>query len=202
MEKQTIAVDIDDVLSDNAKGFIEFSNQRWGTNLTIDDYTEHWAQMWHVDEAEVLSRSDEFHDSDAMARFAHRPEAEPVLRDLCREYNLVNTTSRKSIMAGITREWIEVAYGGLFSAIHHAGFYDNDALGLHLTKADLCLKVGASYLIDDQLKHCGAAARVGIKAVLFGDYAWNRTDDLPPGITRAHDWPEVQEYFDGERNRR
>ena len=202
MEKKVIAVDIDDVLADNAQGFIEFSNRQWGTSLTIHDYTEHWAELWQCDMDEVLRRSKIFHDSDAMARYAHKPEAEPVLRNLVEDYTLVNTTSRKSLTAGITRTFIETNYGGIFSAIHHAGFFDDDTnIGLHETKADLCMRIGASYLIDDQLKHCRAAANVGITAVLFGDYPWNRTSDLPPGVARAHDWDEVQEFFEKERSK-
>lgn len=49
--------------------------------------------------------------------------------------------------------------------------------------------------IDDQLKHCQAAASLGIKAVLLGDYPWNRTEKLPSGVTRCKDWPAVLEYF-------
>lgn len=49
MKRLTIAVDIDDVLADNAAGFVTFSNERWGTNLTPDDYGEHWVKVWQVD---------------------------------------------------------------------------------------------------------------------------------------------------------
>ncbi|MBC7869007.1 hypothetical protein H7X69_02425 [Candidatus Saccharibacteria bacterium] len=38
--KPTIAIDIDNVLAYNAKGFVEFSNQRWGTTLEVDDWSD------------------------------------------------------------------------------------------------------------------------------------------------------------------
>ena len=45
MRRLRIAVDVDDVLAENAAGVVAFSNQRWGRNLTVDDYDEHWAKM-------------------------------------------------------------------------------------------------------------------------------------------------------------
>jgi Holliday junction DNA helicase RuvA len=35
--KPIIAIDIDDVLAENARGFVEWSNKRFGTSLTTDD---------------------------------------------------------------------------------------------------------------------------------------------------------------------
>ena len=34
-----IAIDIDDVLAENAIGFVAFSNERWVTLLRVDDYS-------------------------------------------------------------------------------------------------------------------------------------------------------------------
>ena len=48
-KRLTIAVDIDDVLARQVEGLVTFSNQRWGTVLTVDDYDEDWGVMWGVD---------------------------------------------------------------------------------------------------------------------------------------------------------
>jgi hypothetical protein len=48
--------------------------------------------------------------------------------------------------------------------------------------------------IDDVLADNAAGA--GIRALLFGEYAWNASDEvLPQGVDRAKDWPAVAEYF-------
>lgn len=52
-DKRTIGIDVDDVLSQSAVGFVAYSNQRWLTNLTPDDYDEHWAEMWKIELAEA-----------------------------------------------------------------------------------------------------------------------------------------------------
>lgn len=42
---KTIAVDLDDVLSASVPGFVAYSNKRWGTTLTLDDYDEDCEQL-------------------------------------------------------------------------------------------------------------------------------------------------------------
>ena len=66
MRRLRIAIDVDDVLAENAAGFVAFSNQRWGTTLQVDDYDEHWAKIWNVDNEEVERRAKEFHNSSLM----------------------------------------------------------------------------------------------------------------------------------------
>jgi uncharacterized HAD superfamily protein len=67
--KPTIAIDIDDVLADNAKEFIEFSNRRWGTSLMAEDYDEHWGKLWQVDHEEVERRANEYDDSGVLSTY-------------------------------------------------------------------------------------------------------------------------------------
>ena len=71
MRRLRIAIDIDDVLAENAIGFVAFSNERCGTRLRVDDYSEHWSDMWHVDSEEAERRAHVFHDSGAIKGYAH-----------------------------------------------------------------------------------------------------------------------------------
>lgn len=199
--KPIIAVDIDDVLAASAADFIKFSNKKWGTNLTIDDYDEHWAKMWQVDHKEEVRRSKVVHDEEVFLKFSHFPEARRVLEKLSKRYRLVIVTSRIRALKKGTLEWIEGSFGNLISEFHFAGIWDdiekNSAEKVKATKAEVVRQIGADYLIDDQPKHCFAAAGAGITSLLFGDYKWNRNIELPQGVVRAKNWKEIQEYFDG-----
>lgn len=199
MSKPIIAIDIDDVLADSATGFVEFSNKRWGTNLKPDDYDEHWTLLWGVDQEEAEERAVEVHNSKMTTNFLHKEEALPVLKKLAKKYELVITTSRRRQLESETIAWLEKHYNGIFLDIHFAGIWDTKNVGRHTqTKLDLCLEVGAQYLIDDQPKHCIAVAGVGIQALLFGNYGWNKNIVLPGGVTRAKNWKDVEEYFDAQ----
>lgn len=200
MSKPVIAIDVDDVLAANAEGFIAYSNEKWGTKLKTDDYDEHWAMLWNVDNAETEKRAIDFHGSGAVRSYRHFEEAVPVLRSLAENYRLVITTSRRLQIKADTIEWIDQYFGDIFSEIRFAGMWDKVTdHSIKATKAELCKEIGAKYLIDDQLKHCTAAADAGIEALLFGEYTWNKTRQLPGGVTRVKDWNEVLEYFDAKR---
>jgi 5'(3')-deoxyribonucleotidase len=199
MSKPTIAIDIDDVLAANAEGFVAFSNQRWGTNLSPDDYTEHWADIWRVDHEETERRAVELHASGAIGRYRHFDEAVGALSVLRRSFKLVLVTSRRATIEKETRAWIKKYFPDIFDEVYFAGIFDKKlhAGSWSQTKKDIFERIGAQYIIDDQLKHCAGAVEVGAQAILFGDYPWNRTDVLPGGVTRCKDWAAVLEYFDG-----
>lgn len=197
--KPIIAVDIDDVLADHAQQFVHFSNKRWGTNLTVEDYDEHWAAMWKLDRPEALARADDFFNSGVITKYNHVNDALPVLTRLSRKYQLIVITSRRLQIEKETRAWIANYYPGVFSEIHFSGIWEKIDDKTHLqTKTEMCQALGVDYLIDDQSKHCIAAAEHDMKGLLFGDYTWNRIDELPEGVTRVKDWSAIEEYFNRE----
>ena len=196
MRRLKIAIDVDDVLAENAAGFVAFSNQRWGTALTTDDYDEHWAKMWSIDNEEVERRAVEFHESTVMRGYGHIGGAYDALRQLSEAHHLVIATSRRLQMKADTLAWIDEHFPGIFTSdtVHFAGIWDtvNDQ-SVTMTKADLVTQIGADVLVDDQLKHCVAVAETGRHALLFGDYSWNNQVPLPHGITRCLSWDDVRD---------
>jgi FMN phosphatase YigB (HAD superfamily) len=199
MNKPIIAIDCDDVLSASAEAFIAFSNNRWGTNLTVDDFQEDWGKMWKLDHEKSELRVDEFHSSGAISDFRRYDEALPVLQHLKQDYNLVVLTSRNRPVDAETRAWLDREYSGIFDHVYFSGIYDSglkDGRAYKVTKAGMLKKIGASYIIDDQIKHCIGALEAGVKPILYGDYPWNQDDSLDAGITRCIKWNEVRVYFD------
>lgn len=195
MRRLRIAVDVDDVLAENAAGIVAFSNQRWGTNLTVDDYDEHWAKMWQVDNAEVKRRSAELMDAGLGTGYGHIGGALEVLEHLAQHHHLMIATSRCLQVKGDTIAWIDEHFPGIFAstAVYFSGIWDELTNDSHrATKAELMTQINADVLIDDQLKHCQAVAAHGRNALLFGDYAWNQAATLPAGVVRCTNWYEVE----------
>jgi 5'(3')-deoxyribonucleotidase len=199
MNKPILAIDIDDVLAANAAGFVKFSNERWGTNLTLDDYDEHWANVWQLNEEETSKRAVELHESGEVGLYEHFPDAVDVLKLLHNQFKIIAVTSRRQMIEKETRAWIEQYFTGLIDDIRFAGFYDDLSKDVELkrsmTKTDILKSIDAEYFIDDQLKHCLSAADEGLKVVLFGDYKWNQSSNLPESITRCATWYDVARYF-------
>lgn len=197
MKKPIIAVDIDDVLADSARAFVAFSNQMWGLNLTEDDFDEDYGKVWGTDRSETERRALQFHDPKVFDAFVPNPDAYTVLQGLKKSYDLVVATSRRQTMRVVTQDWLNRHYDGIFKGVYFSGIYDGEIVpGRFMqTKAELLISLGVHYLIDDQLKHCIAAAEEGKEALLMGDRRWNQHPALPPNVTRCKDWQAVAEYF-------
>ncbi len=204
MKRPILAIDIDDVLSATAESFIAFSNERWGTNLTLDSYSEHWAEMWQVDYGtqEFADRVVAINDSRMFARYARKDSAEDVLSKLHEKLQIVAVTSRRKLIASETRDWIGEHFNGIIDDIIFAGIYDTDDNSpatihdrLRATKGDILSELQASYFIDDHPKHCIAAAAAGIPTIVFGNYPWNKDMKSSKGMVRCTDWPAVEDYF-------
>ena len=120
MRRLRIAVDVDDVLAENAAGIVAFSNQRWGTNLTVDDYDEHWAKMWQVDNAEVKRRSAELMDAGLGTGYGHIGGALEVLERSLDDCDITSLASEKRYngldrraFSGYLRQYIGLLLGHL-----------------------------------------------------------------------------------------
>ena len=193
-----MVLDIDDVIATNAEDFTSWSNKQFGTSLVASDYSEDFRVLWPgVDMAEIQRRATLFHESDAMLSYGHVKEGAVSLRGLTGWYRFVAATSRRRASEEVTRAWLEQSYEGIFEDIIFAGIYDGPTgHGRHLrTKEDIYRKLKPAYVVDDQFKHCLAAANQGINSVLFGDYPWSQGHSLPELMTRCKDWQETKEFF-------
>ena len=194
MTREIIGIDVDDVVADHAAAFAEYSNVNHGTNISRDTYTERWDVLWNVyDRAEIERRAAEFHTPESAANYVVIDGAQEALETLTKTYTLAVVTARPKEIVGATHDWLETHFKGVFSEVHFVPIWHPDNT---LTKADICRKIKADYLIDDLVKHCNIAAQAGIKALLFGDYLWNRSDKVDDTVTRCKDWAAVLEYFD------
>lgn len=61
--------------------------------------------------------------------------------------------------------------------------------GKEIRKSDICKKLGADLLVDDQLEHAEDCARVGIEVLLYNS-PWNQGIPLC-GVTRVYSWHDI-----------
>lgn len=199
---KTIAVDIDDVLSSQVDVLIQFSNSRYGTSLTRDDFQtpgEYWGyfeMLWGVGDEEGKKRFKEFLDEKIPLTQVIEQEALRALQALKKNFRLDIVTSRHANYHQDTLEWLERQVPGIFDGVHFVALWDekNGAV----TKAAICREIGAGYLIDDNADHCNLAAEAGIQALLFGQWGWNVGKSLHENVTPIKNWTEVIEYFYGK----
>lgn len=195
--KPIIAIDIDDVLALHAEAFVSYSNKKWRTNLKVGDYQDHWAEIWQVDEDETQRRLREYLNAGQFLRYKTVTDAEIVLKQLKKRFHLVILTARQKSLQKDTLDWVEKHFSDLFDNVYFAGVWDLPLeQAAKMDKTAVAKQINADYLIEDQLRYALPAAKAGITVLLFGDYPWNQTKELPQGVTRVKNWREVLEYFD------
>lgn len=195
MSKEVLALDIDDVAVKHVEGFIKWSNATYGTNLTVDDYSEAWHEIWGIDLEETEARKKLFFTDQIVGTFEVIEGAGEGITALSAAKRIVGVTSRRESLKAITEQALEIIAPGAVDKVVFATYF-RDGHKFTRSKAEICSQIEATHLIDDHLKHCLAVSKVGVNAVLFGEYAWNLSEEeLPDNISRARNWSEVLTLF-------
>jgi uncharacterized HAD superfamily protein len=196
MKKPIIAVDIDEVLMPHFGDLIGWYNSQFGTALTLYDNHPSDPGNWGTDDIEVaIRRVHQFYDTHEFKTSKPLKEAQSVLERLRSRYELVIVTARDTVLEAATTDWLDEHFKEIFSAVHFTRHFSLE--GKRRPKAEILHEENASYFIDDSLEHVLAAAQRGISCILFGDYAWNQSKELPNNVVRCKNWRTVEGSFNG-----
>jgi 5'(3')-deoxyribonucleotidase len=198
MTRETIAIDIDDVVAGTTDSLRLYVNEQTGLQLTTNDYrvpAAYWGYYEHVWTAAGIidhSHIERYHEGMCrdQSNIDPLPGSHQVLERLSADYNLVAVTSRELAMEKATNAWVHDHFGPIFSNIVLLGHIKT----AQKTKGDACRELGAGWLIDDNFGHCESAEKAGASSVLFGEYGWHQEyDDID--IIRSKDWQGVEALF-------
>lgn len=194
MIKPILAVDVDDTILDENNAVRLYMNAYYGFKHRKEDYLidgpfdTYWEHIWNVDKEKMSQMYEEFAHSSYKKDMKPIKNAIRVLQKLNEKYDLAIVTSRGKSVVDITHKSLDAHYPDIFRDVHFVPLWGK---GEKATKAQICNEIGASCLIDDSFEHCKLAAEAGVNAILFGDYGWNRTQELPSRINRCKNWEEV-----------
>jgi 5'(3')-deoxyribonucleotidase len=197
--KAIVAIDVDDVLAHSTEAFRLAVNEKAGAQLTPEDYRvpgdyhQYYERVWQTHGIADKVPADELFGQMERDQ-SHVPPykgASAVLRKLAKQYELIVVTARYPEWYEATDVWLKSHFPDVFSQIHFGGS-NRDPLGR--SKGDICVEIGAKYLIDDNIEHCTSAADRGVTPILFGEYGWHV--GVPQGTIRCKTWNEVEKYFD------
>ena len=181
--RPVIAVDVDEVLADFIPTLALYHNEMWGSNLSsasFHSYEFHhvWGGTFEECNVKMLQFFETTH-LDQLSPVKGALEALQWLKDETgAELHIV--TSRQHAIADRTRYWIDTHFPGIFKEVHFGNHYSSS--GQKRSKPEMCQDIGALVIIDDSQKYAGHCAEAGIPCVLFGDYAWNRDEEMAGGV--------------------
>ncbi|MEI6040451.1 MAG: hypothetical protein WCP93_03840 [Candidatus Berkelbacteria bacterium] len=171
--KETIAVDADDVLFQTIPALIDWHNVMYDTNLTMDQFTRyHFWEVWGGTRQQAIDKWLEFVNSAWQKRVKPMPEAYEVLRRWQTEgKTLILVTSRQIEALAVTEALVELHYPSIFTDKICTNNYG--VTGVSVKKIDVCQKLGAHMIIEDNPEYLDDFVGSKIKPVLFGRYPWN-----------------------------
>ncbi|KAF9243840.1 hypothetical protein BU15DRAFT_86270 [Melanogaster broomeanus] len=195
--KGIIAVDMDDVLSKTNEEIAKWHNETYGTCMGHDNfyYYYYWKNPYWGTPAETHEKVREFYKTDWLSKVLPVEGAQRGVEALRKAgYRLVIVTARSPYVHDATWEWAQRHFNGCFEQLICTGQFAaqqklDGVLGVKevqvvkkLSKAEVCISIGAHLLIDDSTENAVACANhvssdaegVPPSVVLFGDYQWNK----------------------------
>lgn len=198
-----IAIDLDDVLSRTNAVVAQWHNETYGTQMTTNNfyYYFYWKNPFWGTPFATRTKVKEFYASGQMAQAQPVPgarEGVEALRAL--GYRLIIVTARGKDSHADSWAWVERWFPGCFHSMICTGQFANagkptkdgvDAsavarkdheIATQLSKAEVCIDIGAKLLIDDSMENALACAyHIPLDGVtrpppvlLFGSYEWNK----------------------------
>jgi len=179
-----IAVDCDDVLVRTTPFLVDAYNQRYGTNATLAQSHDPSYEIWQADEDLQVERWSVLGETEGYRDLGPDATEALILHDLAKNHDLHLVTARNEHEREFTLEMLNRELDGVFKSMEFVGWYGS--------KGEVCKRLGADVLIDDNARHLYGAIESGLPkngAFLFGDYPWNTSDS---GLKRCLDWPAVK----------
>ncbi len=186
-----LAVDCDEVLAGLLDKLIIFHNDRYGTSLLKKDFLSYtFRDTIGGTFEEEHKKFTEFLHSHYFASVQPIPNSAETLRNLKRNgFEMEIVTARPPEIINSTLEWVKLHYRGIFSNVH---FARNPKLATNgKTKGEICLDIGADYMIEDGPEYALDVASKGINVLLY-DNPWNRNNTFLDNVKRVSSWKDIE----------
>ncbi len=188
MKRLVIAVDCDDVLVPSTKLIVDIYNQQYGTSVRLEGAQTSKNPEWQASREEIAQRIYDIQLTDQYTQAKPFSDAVEACRRLATTHELHLVTARPDMVMPVTMAMLEKYFADIFTEIEH--------VGLDGSKGEVCQRLQADILIDDNYKHLEAARECGLECLLwFGDYPWQGpvADEL---VMRCRTWQEVEQEID------
>ena len=190
MGYKVIAIDLDDVIINSSPIVAAYYNKTYGTKVELKDMYSENLEAWGVSDRKVsIARVEKFLATEEFLNIAPDKKIINTIAALSKKYELHIITGRSYLIEAETRKHIEHYFPNIFKSVEFTDLYTHKKRN----KADVCMTIRAELLIEDHLGHALPVAEAGIDVLLFGNYPWNQTMNLPANMTRVNNWEDVTE---------
>ncbi len=195
VEKLKIGIDIDDVVAEFFKPYLEFHNSKFNTSHDFEDITNPfiWEQLGFSVE-EMQPHFEDFEKNSTPVKdfplVEHSKEAIDELAETC---DIFIISSRPNKLFDETVLFFEKNFpGNNFEIIFSGEIHDEDKR--NLSKHEICNNLGINVMVEDNPTYAFECARNGIKTFLI-DRPWNRVFEEHDNIIKVNGWKEVLDHL-------
>lgn len=190
--KKIIAVDIDDVLANTSERLDSYYNQRFGTNIKLQDHqTYSLNNIWNCTAQEAIKIANDFFKSDYGTSIIPFPGSQYAIDELSKKYDLIVITSRMLDFEKLTIDWVNQYFSNRFKEIVITNKMAINKMPSR-EKYEICLEKNIDMMIEDNLHYAMQNANHKITTYLM-DRPWNQNGQLPSLIKRVYSWNEIIE---------
>lgn len=193
--KKKIGIDIDEVVVEFMKGYIDFHNKKHGTNFNLGSITNYhlWKSGFHKTKEESVRDVMEFQDSEDFNFITLIEGVKNCLKKISMDYNIIFITSRPEELKEKTRNFFykhfpKNGYNFIFSGEIYGG----------KTKSQICLEEGISIMVEDNADYALDCAKRGIKTFLL-EKPWNKNYENHENIIKVKNWEEILNKLNSEK---
>lgn len=181
-----IGLDLDDVIVEFSKGYLDFYNLKNRTNLEYKNWTRYnFSDSFGKSKAEANEVMEEFYHSPFFDNLKLSEDSRDSIELLARNNRLFIITARPLRY----KEKTEKFTGKYFPDILIKIFYSDEMSKEHcIGKAGLCKREGIDIFIDDSLECALSCSKEGTKTFLLNK-PWNQGECN--GIIRVKNWQEI-----------
>ena len=184
-----IAVDIDEVLARGLATYLEYFNTTYSTNFTEADFTADRA-FWDVlgvKDEDIANIEQHYRTTKHARDWLLVPGAKEAITQLAAEHELVIISNRKAAGHEPTRAWLRKNFANSFGEVF---FTEAERSGdTRPSKAEICTRIGADVLIEDEVKEVLACQQAEVPVVMF-DTQYNQHIG-GHGVVRVRSWGEA-----------
>jgi len=187
VRRLVIAIDCDDVLVATTPFFIDAYNKQYGTKVTLADAHGVDETVWAAPQDVVNERIAKTMATKEYAELGPTKEEVDILTELSKYHELHMVTARRPEEEALTQNMLDRDLPGVFTSMEFVGWTGS--------KGDVCKRIGADILIDDNARHLHGAIQQGLPkngAILFGAYDWNSASSTHEDLTHCTTWSAVK----------
>lgn len=188
MNKKRIGIDIDDVIVHLVKHFYDFYNQKFKKDLNVENHFEYdFMGPFSISAEEAISLIKEFYFTEYFDNLDLIEGSVDSIYELSKDYELFFITSRHLDIKDKNENFLKKLFPNLKYEVIYSGKFWQEAK----SKAEICVDLGISIIIEDNQKYSLECAEAGINVFLL-DKPWNKYGEHE-NITRVKNWKEIME---------